>query len=722
MLLADGDALRVLVLGVALGQGEGRLHGVADLAAVPPEGAHLAAVPDELAGGAGDVDEAAGVPGEAVKVVRPDALPVLVAEAPVVQGDVDAAEERVVERLDAVRGEEEDAAVVLEGAQEDGDEAVAGNVLGPTALEVDVGLVEEDEGAVALTELEEVAQVGLDVVRVNAEVAAGEGDQGSVGQLGDALCGAGLADAGGAVEEEDAALALVLDEVVAPGRYLAGAEVGCELADQGLDGQLDLVIENKVLEGLLVSVELLQVGEVEVAPAAIAEDEAWDGVAADQIEEVAVRRRVVSWVEVIKAKVRAVVALARTVRRTSLASASRLVPGQMILGRRGSLIVARRGVVAGHSAHGIGTEVVEAVKAGCVTDDTTSHEARRSPGLSVGRPRVDELTLVVHVRGTLQELPVQLTEGNVLLPHGQPTLSLEVLGPELGRDDGEAADGLLAEPGREAEAVHVAVDLGAIGLEHPAADLVRVGGSVGVLVDVDAADDVGGPDAVTLCVDDLAGLEEKPEVLKGGPGNIEVVALLLQTDLLAEVVVEEPEKGVNVTDGGGGILGVVSRRLVVSITGQLLAVVVENAVGRADCDELAVEVDVGVVRHDGLEGVDQMLGVDAHEGPGNVWRRGLEILLILRVVVIITVVDLVECLGDGPVFLTGTTTRGATTRPPAGCLLSEDLCDDLKNGLLLCAALFLVFDIAVGIVLELGNILEGLSALASCKFVSIDVL
>jgi hypothetical protein len=48
-------------------------------------------------------------------------------------------------------------------------------------------------------------------------------------------------------------------------------------------------------------VELLQVGKVKVAPATITEDEAWDGVAADKIEEIAIGRRVMSWVEILKA-------------------------------------------------------------------------------------------------------------------------------------------------------------------------------------------------------------------------------------------------------------------------------------------------------------------------------------------------------------------------------------------------------------------------------------
>jgi hypothetical protein len=154
---------------------------------------------------------------DAVEAVKPDALTVLVAQRLVVQGDVDAAEEGRVEAAHAVRGKEEGAAVVLECTEEDGHDTVAPNVGAAAALEVDIGLVKEDNGAVALAQLEEVVEVVLDVVVVGAQVAAGQGEQGPAGELGNALGGARLAYTGRSVEEEDAALALVLTKSVPQG-------------------------------------------------------------------------------------------------------------------------------------------------------------------------------------------------------------------------------------------------------------------------------------------------------------------------------------------------------------------------------------------------------------------------------------------------------------------------------------------------------------------------
>lgn len=118
----------------------------------------------------------------------PDALPLLVAEVLVVQRDMDPAEECGVERLHPVGGEEEHAAVVFKCAEEDGHQAVAGNVAGGPVLQVDVRLVEEDERAVALAQREEVGQVLLHVVERAEQVAGCKGHEGPVGELGDAFC------------------------------------------------------------------------------------------------------------------------------------------------------------------------------------------------------------------------------------------------------------------------------------------------------------------------------------------------------------------------------------------------------------------------------------------------------------------------------------------------------------------------------------------------------
>jgi hypothetical protein len=208
------------------------------------------------------VDAVVGVTYETIKVVGPDTLTVLITKVLVVEGNVDSAQESRVKRLDAVGGEEQNTAIVLEGTQEDRDKPVAGDVLGATTLEVDVGFVEEDEGSIALAKFEEVAEISLYVVRIHAQVTTREGDQRAVGQLSDTLCSASLSNTRSAMKQEDAALALVLDKVVAPRGNLTGAKVSGELADEGLDSHLDFVVENEVLEGFLVCRQRPEVGDV----------------------------------------------------------------------------------------------------------------------------------------------------------------------------------------------------------------------------------------------------------------------------------------------------------------------------------------------------------------------------------------------------------------------------------------------------------------------------
>ena len=76
----------------------------------------------------------------------PDGAARFEGEFGVAQGDVDAGLEGVVEGLDPVGGEEEDALEVFEEPQEDGDERVAVDVLHRALFEEHVGFVEEEDG------------------------------------------------------------------------------------------------------------------------------------------------------------------------------------------------------------------------------------------------------------------------------------------------------------------------------------------------------------------------------------------------------------------------------------------------------------------------------------------------------------------------------------------------------------------------------------------------
>lgn len=189
------------------------------------------------------------------------------------------------------------------------------------------------------------------------------------------------------------------------------------------------------------------------------------------------------------------------------------------------------------------------------------------------------------------------------------------------------------------------------------------------------------------------------------------MAVLLLLDLLAEILVEEAKEGVNVLSGCGGVLLVVSLGLVVPVLLELTTMMVENAIGRADGDGLAVEVDEGVVGHNGLEGVDEMLRVDDHDGLGDIGSRGLEGILILRVVIIVAIIDLIKGLGDGTVARSAGVTTTAARRSTGGSG-SIDLGEDLENRLLR-AHLVLV---KLGIFLiELWDVLESRSALTICR-------
>lgn len=107
------------------GQRHGALERVPDLSAVPhgADGRTLALLRlEERLGVVNDVarvevDEAARV--ELVEVRLPDPAGVLPREGRVVQREVEAGLEGLVEDADAVAGEEEDAFVVFEGAEED---------------------------------------------------------------------------------------------------------------------------------------------------------------------------------------------------------------------------------------------------------------------------------------------------------------------------------------------------------------------------------------------------------------------------------------------------------------------------------------------------------------------------------------------------------------------------------------------------------------------------
>ena len=149
---------------------------------------------------------------DALEEHDPDGLAGLVGEFGVAQGDVDAGLEGVVEGLDAVGGEEEDALEVFEQAQEDGDEGIAVDVLDGALFEEDVCFVEEEDGAPrdgivsfggrgrlewkgkvpAVSDVEDFLELCFELARVGAQFACRDHVKWAFEEFGDGFGGQGL--------------------------------------------------------------------------------------------------------------------------------------------------------------------------------------------------------------------------------------------------------------------------------------------------------------------------------------------------------------------------------------------------------------------------------------------------------------------------------------------------------------------------------------------------
>jgi hypothetical protein len=93
---------------------------------------------------------------------------------------VDAALERLVKRLHAIRRQEQNALVVLREPQEHRYEAIAMNIVGLTRFEEHVGLVEEKDGAPGVRNVHDAVEVLFEAAAVGAEFASGDGVQWTV--------------------------------------------------------------------------------------------------------------------------------------------------------------------------------------------------------------------------------------------------------------------------------------------------------------------------------------------------------------------------------------------------------------------------------------------------------------------------------------------------------------------------------------------------------------
>ena len=242
--------------GFVFDDGLGEADDVLDLAAV-----------DVVRGEAGDVEFVGGEAG-VLEEVAPDGGAAVPGVRLVVQRDRDAGVEGLVEAADAVSGEEHDAVVLLEQAQEDADHGVAVDVVVGTALEEDVGLVEQDDRVPVAGDLEDVAQLVLELGDGGPEFADCHGVERLAEQLGDGLGGERLAGARRPVQQEDAAAALAADDVL---------ERALVVLDQAFDEGFALLREDQLVVGAVVVLDFVEVADGEFAPLLARERKALDG-------------------------------------------------------------------------------------------------------------------------------------------------------------------------------------------------------------------------------------------------------------------------------------------------------------------------------------------------------------------------------------------------------------------------------------------------------------
>lgn len=165
-----------------------------------------------------------------LQLLPPEQLPPVRIRRAILQRKVQPRTDSGIEDADTVGRHEQDALEVLELLEEDGDEVVLLELVGPAAarLEEHVGLVDQDDGVPDGRVGEQALQLVRDARAPAAELAGGDLEERAFGVLRDELGGERLAAAGGAVEEDDQPFALQGCLVAC----VVGEAVG---GDEGLD-------------------------------------------------------------------------------------------------------------------------------------------------------------------------------------------------------------------------------------------------------------------------------------------------------------------------------------------------------------------------------------------------------------------------------------------------------------------------------------------------------
>ena len=176
-------ATTVPVAGVA-GGGQGRSHDVADLPAI--QVVVVTSVVDESVDGR-PVFDPLGL--QLVEKVLEDGFHLLRGEIAVADCKVDAGDDGDVDRLDAVRREDDDSLVVLENAQQNGNESVARGIgSGTSCLQENVGLVHQEDRLPRRGQVEELLEVLLRTGGVEPYLCNADNEKRFPRCLGNSLC------------------------------------------------------------------------------------------------------------------------------------------------------------------------------------------------------------------------------------------------------------------------------------------------------------------------------------------------------------------------------------------------------------------------------------------------------------------------------------------------------------------------------------------------------
>jgi hypothetical protein len=129
------------------------------------------------------------------------------------------------------------------------------------------------------------------------------------------------------------------------------------------------------------------------------------------------------------------------------------------------------------------------------------------------------------------------------------------------------------------------------------------------------------------------------------------MALWFTADIVAKILIQELEKDIDMLSGGGSVFWAMGRWLAVPVVGKLLPMMIQNPVRGSDLDGLAVEADVRVVYHNGLESVDKMFRMNDHKGAGHFRAGRLRLWIQNRQAAIVSMIDLLKRSGNRSVVI-----------------------------------------------------------------------